>query len=236
MVSYIPSQNFTELIFFPPNTSEKHFIQRTHSWESIYLVAKNSLSCNILIYLFCLFLSPHYLFIYFILNQTFKNAAKAHSVALTFPFGRGWTTPTDGTFAVMAACQATGLKEVERVMRGEGKGSLHFFYEHPSVFMPFIHACCSATQLSQALQHHKSLLILLSFSISLGIFSVWPSPPPPLLPPLSQSVQLSWPNRHSSLTFLSLSADHSAEARPVLQQQPLDLGFYFMSFLVVKQL
>lgn len=27
--------------------------------------------------------------------------------------------------------------------------------------MPFIHACCNALQLSQALQHHKSLLILL---------------------------------------------------------------------------
>lgn len=102
----------------------------------------------------------------------------------------------------MAACQATGLKEVEWVMCGEGKGSLHFFYEHPSVFMPFIHACCSTLQLSQALQHHKSLLILLSFSISLCVFSVWLSPHP--LPPLSQSVQLSWPNRHSSLTFLSL--------------------------------
>lgn len=125
-------------------------------------------------------------------------------MVLTFTFGRSLMVLTDGTFAVMAACQATGLKEVERVTHGEGKGSLHFFYEHPSVFMPFIHACCKALHLSQALQHHKSLLILLWFSISLCVFSVWPSPlPPPRLPSKSvNAVQLTWPNRHSSLTSL----------------------------------
>lgn len=113
-------------------------------------------------------------------------------MALTFTFGRSSTVLTDGTFAVMAACQATGLKEVERVVHGEGKGSLHFFHEHPSVFMSFIHACCKALQFSQALQHHKSWLILLSFSISLCVFSVWLSLPlpSPCLPP-SQSTQSS---------------------------------------------
>lgn len=41
-------------------------------------------------------------------------------------------------------------------MEKEAGGSA-LFYEHSLVFTSFIHACGEGLQLSQALQHHKSL-------------------------------------------------------------------------------
>lgn len=50
---------------------------------------------------------------------------------------------------------AAELKEEEGVMEEVEGGA--FFYEHTSVFTPFIRVCGEGLQLSQALQHHKSL-------------------------------------------------------------------------------
>lgn len=120
-----------------------------------------------------------------------------------------------------------GCLPSNRVKRGRASGARgrkgeppFFFYEHPTVFMSFIHACCKALQFSQALQHHKSLLILLSFSISLCVFSVWLSLPlpSPCLPP-SQSTQSSCLGQTVTLPWHFSLCGPLTGGRPVLQQQ-----------------